>query len=212
MASNAQKTPYNKGIRLLTQDVARGVVHLLSKSAPVTVVSVSDNCLIVTVKFEVQSSYTFPQITCPVAFPEFQRVPIYEGMKGIVIPMDIYIGAMSGLGGGVASLTQNANLTNAVFWPIGNKGQDPSDNSQAYVIYGPDGAVIRDSGKTASMQVDGNGNQQVWGSKTSSFSAGGYGERWIDNGGGAVTHEIYDQGATVTTVHLPYSPPRIPGP
>ncbi len=111
---------------------------------------------IVRVKFEVQSGFTLPDVTVPLFGPEYVRYPIQPGCKGVVFPADAYLGGMSGLGGGVADLTQRANLTALVFFPIGNTGWSPVDPN-AVTIYGPNGVVIRDQAATCTITLTGAG-------------------------------------------------------
>ena len=100
---------------------------------------------IITVKFEITDPVlTLPNVTVPLFGPEYIRYPIQPGDKGVVFSCDAYIGGMSGLGGGVASLTQPTNLSALVFFPIGNT-QWVTVDPQAVVIYGPNGVVLRDA-------------------------------------------------------------------
>jgi hypothetical protein len=128
----------------MTRFTARRVSEfeqLLGKSLPCSVVSVVSS-MIVTVKLEIQSVFTVPNITVPVAGTEYDRLPIQQGCKGFLIPADAQLGAMSGLGSGVADLTTPANLSACVFVPFGNTGFFSVDPNYR-VIYGPDGTIIR---------------------------------------------------------------------
>jgi hypothetical protein len=46
------------------------------------------------------------------------------------------------------------NLGTLVWFPIGNSTFNPTDNSQAVVIYGPDGVILRPSGSQSRLKVD----------------------------------------------------------
>ncbi|MEX3914895.1 hypothetical protein AB4Y43_01425 [Paraburkholderia sp. BR10872] len=120
--------------------------QMTGKGLPCSVVSVSG--AIITVKFEVNSQFTLPNVTVPLFGPEYIRYPIQKGDKGAVVPFDAYLGGMSGLGGGVADLTQRANLSTLVFLPIGNKLWTSVDPN-AVTIYGPNGVVLRDTGSNS---------------------------------------------------------------
>ena len=103
---------------------------------------------IVTVSFDIVSTdpnqpVTLPDVTCPIFGPEYIRYPIQVGDLGVVIPIDFYIGGVSGLGGGVANFTQRGNLSTLVFFPIGNANWTASDDANALVMYGPDGVILR---------------------------------------------------------------------
>lgn len=146
MASNAQKTPIARTLNRFAEQKTRGLMQLLGKALPASVVSRDGG--IVTVKFELDNTpYTLPNVTCPILGSEFVRVPIQAGTPGFVIPADAYLGGMSGLGGGVADLSSRANLSTLVWAPIGNKGWSASEDDDALVLYGPDGVVLRDSQK-----------------------------------------------------------------
>lgn len=143
MPDNSQKTPLARSLNQFAERKVRGIIELLGKSLPASVVSVSGS--IVTVKFEISGPYTLPNVTVPLAGPEYARPPTQKGDKGVVFSSDAYLGGMSGLGGGVADLSLRANLSSLVFFPIGNKGWTAPDDPNAYVIYGPDGVILRDT-------------------------------------------------------------------
>jgi hypothetical protein len=80
-------------------------MQLVGKVLPATIVSQSGK--MVTVSFSLTNiPFTLPQVTIPLFGPQYVRYPMQPGDRGIVIPADTYIGGMSGLGGGVADLTQ----------------------------------------------------------------------------------------------------------
>lgn len=155
MADNAQKTALARTLNQAIIQRALGLIQQTGKSLPASVVS--RNGGIVTVKFEIantpNSPYTLPNVTVPMIGSEFVRLPIKAGTLGFVIPADAYLGGMSGLGGGTADLSQPANLSALVWSPIGNKNWTASDDEDAVVIYGPDGAILRNVAKTAVLKV-----------------------------------------------------------
>lgn len=141
------KTPLVKSLSGFAEKKINDAFQLTGKGLPCSVVSVSG--AIITVKFEVQNiPFTLPQVTIPLFGPEYIRYPIRPGDKGAVVPFDAYLGGMSGLGGGVADLTQRANLSSLVFLPIGNKLWTSVDPN-AVTIYGPNGVVLRDTGSNS---------------------------------------------------------------
>lgn len=147
---SAQKTPLS---RTLANYVNQQVVKHLAKlglSMPGTVAAVNGS--IVTVNFQVMG-ITVPQVQMPLAGPEYIRYPTQVGDKGFCVAADFYLGAMSGLGSGTAGTTRRANLSTLVFFPIGNKTWSAPDDTQAVVIYGPNGAILRDSGKKTTLTL-----------------------------------------------------------
>jgi hypothetical protein len=150
MADNAQKTPFGVSMNRFATEKTKKAIQVLGKSLPATVVAVRG--AIVQVQFEVQSSFTLNNVTIPLIGCEYARPPIQKGCKGFVIAADAYIGGMSGIGGGTADLTPQFNLTALVFAPIGNTGWTVVDPN-AYVIYGPNGVVIRTQDSTISLTL-----------------------------------------------------------
>ena len=140
-------------------------VHMDGRSMPATVAAVSGS--IVTVNFELESDYTIPQIKVPVFGAEYIRQPIQVGCKGVVIASDYYLGAMSGLGPGRATLPKRGNLSNLVFFPIGNSGWSSVDGD-TLTMYGVSGVKILDKlGGSSFVEVEegsitlSNGNSTV---------------------------------------------------
>lgn len=142
MSDNHLKNPLLQSLNQFAQKKAISRIQELGKALPCSVVSV--NGAIVTVQFNVNSEFTLPQVTIPLFGPIYIRYPIQPGDLGIVIPADAYLGGVSGLGGGVASLTARNNLSALVFLPIGNTAWSEVDPN-AVTIYGPNGVVLRDT-------------------------------------------------------------------
>lgn len=142
MADNAQKTPVAAGLQLWSIQQAAMSEELTGRNWPCSVVKIENN--IVTVNFEIQSkTFTFPQITIPVAMSEWVRPSIQVGDKGYVVPASVYMGGISGLGGGQADLALRGNLTASVFVPVSNRDWK-MDDPKATLINGPNGVIIRD--------------------------------------------------------------------
>lgn len=152
MSDNSQKTPFARSMNQFAEQKAISAIQTLGKSLPCHVVAVSGS--IVTVKFDLQTGFTLPDVTCPMFGPEYIRYPTQVGDKGVAMSADAYIGGVSGLGGGVASLALRANLSALIFLPIANKDWSPTDNANAIVLYGPDGAVIRTVDMSNVLTVD----------------------------------------------------------
>lgn len=155
--SNAQKTWMASSLNRFAEGKALDAIQLTGKGLPATVKAVSGS--IVTVNFAVRQKapfnpFTLPPVTVPVFGPEYIRYPIQVGCLGVVLPVDYFIGAMTGLGDGDCDLGIQANLSNLVFFPVGNKNWGASEDPNKVVIYGPDGAVLRTTDKTNAITVD----------------------------------------------------------
>ena len=142
MGDNTQKISATESLNRFAAKRIAEAQQLQGLSLPCSVVSVVSS-MIVEVKLEIQSIFTVPNITVAVAGSEYDRIPIQQGCKGFLVPADAHLGAMTGLGSGVADLTIPANLSAVVFQPMGNTGFFPVDLNKR-VIYGPDGTIIRD--------------------------------------------------------------------
>lgn len=158
MADNALKTPYGQRINELASRRAEDAIRLTGRALPASVVS-GDGRFVV-VKFEVTSQFTLPQMQVPVASPEYFRAPIGAGCRGFVTPADYYLGGMSGLGGGVATLSRQGNLANLVFVPIGNTGW-PDVPAGFAVVYGPQGVILRNADASASITITAAGKIEI---------------------------------------------------
>lgn len=148
MADNALKTPLTKSLPRMADRKALEAINRTGRALPCSVTKVVG--AIVTVKFEVQSGFTLSPVTMPLFGPEYIRYPIQKGDKGFTVPADVYLGGMSGLGGGTADMSQRGNLSTLVFFPIGSKNWTNVDPN-AVTIYGPNGVVFRDTNSKSSV-------------------------------------------------------------
>lgn len=155
MSGNTQKTHYARTINKFAEQKVLDAIQTLGKSLPCHVVAVSGS--IVTVRFDINSSFTLPDVTCPMFGPEYIRYPTQVGDKGVVMSADYYIGGISGLGGGVADLTPVANLAALIFFPIANTNWSPTEDPDKIVLYGPNGGVLRTANKLNSITVSNTG-------------------------------------------------------
>ncbi len=142
VSDNSLKTPLFRAMNDFAVSRINDAIQNLAKGLPCSVVSCTGS--IVTVKFEIVSGFTLPQVTLPMFGGEYIRYPTQPGDKGVVIPMDADIAAISGLGTGTADLSQPGNLTALVFLPISNTAWSAVDPN-AVTIYGPNGVVLRDT-------------------------------------------------------------------
>jgi len=153
MSSNAQKTPFAQTINRFAERKAADAIAQLGKALPASVTAVSGS--IVTVKFEMDATpFTLDQVTMPIAGAEWARAPTQVGDKGLVFPADVSIGNVTGLGDGVPDWSQPAPLAALTFFPVGNKNWSATDDANAYVIYGPNGAILRTVSKKATVTVN----------------------------------------------------------
>lgn len=144
MADNAQKTPLVRSLNKFTEDTFDRLQQMRGKGLPASIEDIDDTGTIVTVKFEVQSDiFTLPTVKCALATNEFERPPVAKGTKGYVVPSELYMGAMTGLGDGVATFDRQSNLSNLVFHPVGNKNFGAVYDPLKYVLLGPDGVILR---------------------------------------------------------------------
>jgi hypothetical protein len=155
-AANAQKTPLARSLNQFAEQRINGYMQFVGRnSLPAQVTAVNGS--IVTVSFQVTSPYTLPTVTVPIVGSEYIRLPIQKGCTGMVQQADAYLGGVTGLGGGMADLSIPANLSSLVFLPLGSKNFSATDNPNAVVIYGPDGVIIRDTGKKNTFTLTQNG-------------------------------------------------------
>ena len=153
VADNAQKVPFIYAMNAFATQKALDAINLLGKALPASIVSITGS--IVTVKFEVNAGQQqLPNITIPKLESQWLRAPTQVGDKGMVVPCDLYLGGMSGLGGGVADLTQPSNLGALAWIPVSNSSWSaPSDPNKAFVN-GPDGVIIQDENGNTIITVD----------------------------------------------------------
>lgn len=139
-ADNSQKTPLAQTLNQFAQAKALDAIQMLGKALPATVVSMSGS--VVTVTVELQSGFTLPQLDVPVAMPQYLRMPLQPGDPGVLQPADVRLGGVTGMGDGVASLSQPANLAALVFVPLSNTHWIPTD-AGVLTMYGPQGTTVR---------------------------------------------------------------------
>jgi hypothetical protein len=152
MSGNAQKTPFAATINRFAEKKVADAIALLGKALPASVVSVAGS--IVTVKFEMNAApFTLPQVTVPIAGPEWIRFPTQAGDKGVVFPASVEIGNISGLAEVTPDWTAPASLSALTFFPIGNKTWSVTDDSNAVVVYGPNGVVLRTRDGAAKITI-----------------------------------------------------------
>ena len=138
---NYQKTPLGLSLNRIARQSVGNEIQQQGKALPCSVVAVRGQ--IVTVKFEVKSTSTIPQVTIPIATSRYDWLPVQVGDTGVTMPADVYLGGISGLGGGVANMTPRANLTALVFVPCAQAAWTVPDINQR-VVQGQTGVLLRD--------------------------------------------------------------------
>lgn len=162
MADNAQKLQLTRSLDRLSTDVVNREIQRQGQALPCSVVAVNGS--IVTVKFEVNTApQQLPSVTIPVFGPEYIRYPIQApsggnpGTLGVVFPCDAGIYNVDGLGSGVPDLSQPANLSSLVFFPVGNKNWSPPTDPNKIEVYGPAGAIIRTADRSVIITLKAGG-------------------------------------------------------
>ena len=114
-------------------------IQSTGRALPCRVTAISGQ--IVTVSFEVSSdTWALPPVTIPVATSSYVFLPIQVGDKGITLPGDVSLGALSGLGTGTPVLGQNpSNLSSLVFVPVSNASWTPPQGADIITTQGPGG-------------------------------------------------------------------------
>jgi hypothetical protein len=165
MSDNYAKLWVQRSANQVAINRARQAIENMGRALPCRVVKVTGS--IVTVAFEVNSApYTLPNITIPKAESNWIRMPTQVGDFGMTMPSDAYLGGVSGLGGGVATLTRPGNLSALVFVPVNNKSSPPIDQNAAQV-QGPNGVINRTTtGTTSSVVTNTSGTTVTYGSNT----------------------------------------------
>jgi hypothetical protein len=171
---NYQKTPIGPSLSRIGMEAAATAIQQFGRALPCTVVSVSGQ--MVTVKFEVNTTFTLPTITIPILGSQWLRIPVQPGDAGMTVACDTYLGGISGLGGGVASMTPRLNMTALAFVHVSQTAWPASPNPNAAWVNGPDGAILSDTAMTTSVVVDPTAGTITFkaGGKTWTMSSAGF--------------------------------------
>lgn len=150
---------------------AQQAIKATGRALACRVVSVSG--AIVTVAFEVNAApFTLPNVTIPKAESQWIRMPTQAGDFGWTVPADCYLGGVSGLGGGTATLANPGNFGALVFVPISNKNSPPIDQNAAQ-IEGPNGAIVQTKDGTSKIVVNESSITMTFGSHSVTINASG---------------------------------------
>ncbi|UGC97732.1 puncturing protein [Pantoea phage PdC23] len=137
-----QKLNFNKSMNNFAEQKIGDASQIAGRPLPAVVVAQSGN--MITVSVSINSDFTIPELTVPIFGPEYVRYPMQPGDKGMLLNMGIYIGGMSGQGGGVANLNIPQNLSALVYLPISNT-EWASVDPDVVTVYGPEGVTLRDA-------------------------------------------------------------------
>ena len=114
-------------------------IQSTGRALPCKVTAVSGQ--IVTVTFDVSSDvWGLPPVKIPIATSVYDFLPVQVGDKGITLPGDVSLGALSGLGTGTPVLGQNpSNLSSLVFVPVSNAAWTAPQGAAFRTMQGPGG-------------------------------------------------------------------------
>lgn len=148
------KTPLWKNINQTADAATRDALAYSGRVLPCSVVEVISSG-IVKVNFDVNGKpFTLPQITMPILGSQYIRYPIQTNDKGLAVAADAFLGGQSGLGANNPLVwLQPPNLAALSFLWLGNTQWSEPDDSQAVVLYGPNGVVSRDTESSAVSAV-----------------------------------------------------------
>lgn len=197
MASNYAKLWLQKDANRNAIRRAQEQIQSTGSALPCRVVAVSG--AIVTVAFEVDSQpWTLPRISIPKAESNWIRMPTQVGDYGITVPVDTYIGNISGMGGGLPKLTVRPfNLSALVFMPVSNKSSPPQDQNAA-IVQAPNGAIVQTTGgTTSSIITNTSGTVITYGSATIMINATG-----ITMSAGGQTLSLTSSGIVINGINF----------
>ena len=153
MSDNAERLWLQDSLNQTSIKRAAEAINRLGKALPCRVVSISGS--IVTVSFEI-SGETLPNVTIPKGEGQWIRSPTQIGDYGLTMPADVYLGGISGLGGGTATPVRRANLTALQWIPTASTSFSGVNINAAYIA-GPEGAVIQDQAGHCIAVISNNG-------------------------------------------------------
>lgn len=196
--SNARKTPLGLSLNQFASRKIADAIAQLGGELPCRVVAVAGQ--IVTVSFELNAApFTLPQVSMPIATWIYDWIPVQIGDHGMTVASDVYLGGISGIGGGVADRSRPGNLTSLLFVPVANSAwMPPATDPLVRVVQGPDGVMIRDLANNASIFLWGPNNQkQPVGTITVTSEKAAV---QVRSGDGATTITLSAKDGTITMV------------
>ena len=194
MAHDGLKNPLAESLNLIAQQRAADAIQALGQALPCHVVAVAGQ--IVTVAFDtVTPGQTLPQVKMPILTSPYDWLPVQVGDKGVTVPSDVYLGGVSGLGGGTATLAPVGNLSALVFAPVANAAW--STTYQNYrVVQGPDGVVLQTLDGAVVLKLDATGVTITGNLTVTGDTSFGGGSKKVVLDGDAVTGGVVHASST----------------
>lgn len=148
------KKPLTQSLQAWGKGKAADAVWAQGRCWPCTVSQVISSG-IVEVNFEVNAgpTLTLSKIIIPILSPEYIRYPIQVGDKGMTVGANTLLGGLTGLGAGVAQLSQPANLAGLAFLWLGSTTWMTPLDTQAVELYGPNGVNLYDKARQTIMRL-----------------------------------------------------------
>jgi hypothetical protein len=168
--NNAQKKPLSRTLSAFTQAKALDEIMKRGQALPGHVIAIAG--AIVTVAFDV-ADIRLPQAIMPLFGPEYIRYPIKVGDLGVAFPASVYMGGVSGLGGGIADTTLRGNLSTLVWFPCGNANW-PTVDPLTTTLYAPHGVVLQDTPTVTASAVVGQSNVTINANTTITLAVGAH--------------------------------------
>ena len=147
----------------------------LGAALPCHVTAVSGQ--IVTVAFDLPQGapWVLPEITIPKAEGPWINSPTQIGDVGMTVPANVYLGGISGIGGGQATWRRPGNLDALVWVPVAMQSTSIA-NQNAALVQGPDGAIIQttEGATECSIVVNQTGITMTFGGKIVTLNSSGF--------------------------------------
>lgn len=151
--TNAQKRSQAGDLHEFGDKKSQDWLFRAPKSTPATATGTIGNMVKVAVNMNTKP-FTLPPITMPKAESPYFRSPTQANDQGMIISCDYYLGGVSGLGGGVATLTPQANLSTGVFLPISRTSLPPMIDPNAAEVTGPNGVILTDTAQDTTLKLN----------------------------------------------------------
>jgi hypothetical protein len=140
------KIPIGRSLNQFAAHKIAEASQLSGKTLPAVVESY-DGKQTVVVSFQVSSGFTLPNVKCQVAMSDYIRLPLKKGDRGIVLPCDTLISALTGNAPGSAKLTIPANLSALTFLPISCAAFSQEDPEKVVIVCEKGGTIKTSDGQ-----------------------------------------------------------------
>jgi hypothetical protein len=173
MSGNAQKTPLARTLNKFSTQKALDQIEQRGQGLPGIVKSIAGS--IVTIDFQV-SDLTLQPVEMTVFGSEYIRLPIQAGDKGVALPASVYIGGVTGLGGGVSDTTLRGNTSTLIWFPVGNSAWTlpPGADANTLAMYGKTALLLLNSlGGASSVKLTATGITFTFGSASIAMNSSG---------------------------------------